>query len=147
MTTTRETVVENEPKGITGWVFIFVSIGIILVVWLFVPSYGTTNQGEEVHSTSSRPTVQKIGISTTLSNPIYLPDPLAVQVVDFSCDIDEYGVLYDVLVNGKYSYGPIAKDQPVSIKETIRFVQFGVSAESPAKTGTMRYSIVPRTAH
>ena len=91
----------------------------------------------------AQPAIQTVLLTTEWSKPIYLPDPL-VKVADFSCDVDEYGVLYDVLVNGKYLYGSIAKDQPVSIKETCRFLQWRISADSPAKTGTMRYRITPR---
>jgi hypothetical protein len=142
---------KGDPRSV-ALVVITVAIvaGILLVMKLSGSNASEARivspQVSQNTSPPNQPVVHTLALTTQWSMSIYLPDPL-VQVTDFSCDIDEYGVLYDVLVNGKYLYGPTAKDQPVPIKEAGRFIQMRISAESPVTTGTMRYSIVPRTRH
>ena len=142
---------EYEASISRGWLFIAWIIVSILLVWLLYPSGKSSDGGTSTLTitvqSAATPVIHTLNLTTDWSMPIYLPDPL-VKLVDFTCDIEEYGVSYDMLVNGKYLYGPTVKDQRVPVKEIGRFIQLRVSAESPIKTGTMRYTIAPpNTAH
>jgi hypothetical protein len=143
---------EYEASMSRGWLFIVGVIVIILLVWLLVPS-GKSSDGETVSLIPQivfRPPPQSIVHTLTLtpdwSMPVYLPDPLD-GIADFRCDLEEYEVAYDVLINGRYLYSHKVKDQPVPFKEAMRSIQWRTSPDSPVRTGTMRYRIVPRTAH
>ena len=148
MTTPPTETNTDKKSGIgTAWLLAIAAVVCLLIVLLFVPSgHGSTNNNEIGQTTpvipNPNPTIHKVALTTDLSNPVYLPDPL-VELKDFICDIEEYDVAYDLLVNGKYWYMNIVKDQPNEIKETIRYVQWRISAQSPTKTGTMRYTVVP----
>jgi len=134
---------ENEPKGITGWVFVFVSIGIILAIWLFVPSGGTRNQGEEVHSTSSGPTVHPVELSDTLSETIYLSTAGSGSRIDW--DIVEEDVPLITVINGNEQHYQPARNSPdwedLVLNNKILSIAWAVPA---GYRGTVSYTISPK---